>query len=493
MHFLRRALTGLFLTALSVGLLALAGGIFMNAVEERMSREAGARPASERVLAVSTVAVSPETLTPIMSVFGEVQSRRTLQVRASAAGRVVELAPSFEDGAEVTAGALLARIDPTDAQAALDVAQTDLDEAEAALRDAERSLDLARDELAAARAQAELRGRALDRQRDLSGRGVGTAAAVEDAELALSAADQAVLTRRIAEANAESRVDQARNALARSRIALEEAERSLADTEIRAAFSGTLAEVTLTEGGLVTQNEQIATLIDATALEVAFRVSTAQYARLLDEDGSILSAPVRVTLDVLGLDLEGRGTVSRVGADVGEGQTGRRLFARLESHAGFRPGDFVSVRIEEPPLDDVALLPATAVDSEGTVLIIGADERLERVSAPVLRRQGDDVIVPAASIAGARVVTERSPLLGPGIKVRDLSAERDTPPAQAAGMESASAKMVALTPERRAALIAAVEANGGLPETAKARILAQLEQDAVPQHMVDRIEARMGG
>ena len=49
------------------------------------------------------------------------------------------------------------------------------------------------------------------------------------------------------------------------------------------------------------------------------------------------------------------GTVDRAGAQVGEGQTGRLIFARLDSFAGFRPGDFVSVRIEEPELRFVAV------------------------------------------------------------------------------------------------------------------------------------------
>ena len=496
MQFLRRALSGLFLLSLTLGLLALAGASFWGAVEERMSRETRERPARERVMAVNTVTVESRTLTPVMSVFGEVRSRRTLEVRASASGRVVELAPVVEDGAEVAAGALLARVDPTDAEAALAVARTDLAEAEAELRDAERSLDLARDELAAARAQRDLRERALARQRDLSDRGVGTAAAVEDAELALSAADQAVLTRRIAEANAESRVDQARNAVSRAEIALENAERDLADTEIRAAFAGTLSQVALTEGGLVTQNERIATLIDPDALEVAFRVSTAQYARLLGEDGSIGAAPVRVTLDVHGLDLAAQGEITRVGAAVGEGESGRRLFARLDSHAGFRPGDFVSVHVEEPPLAEVAALPATAVDAAGTVLVIGPDDRLTSEPAPVLRRQGDEVIVPAAGLAGARVVAERSPLLGPGIKVRDLSARRSDEMSEAGGperVEAAAAERIALDPERRAALKAAVRADAQLPEPAKARILAQLDAETVPARVVERIEARMGG
>ena len=54
------------------------------------------------------------------------------------------------------------------------------------------------------------RAQALERQEDLKTRGVGTDAAVETAALALSAAEQAVLSRRQAEAQAAEDVAQAR-------------------------------------------------------------------------------------------------------------------------------------------------------------------------------------------------------------------------------------------------------------------------------------------
>jgi len=489
MQFLRRALTGTFLLAITLGLFAVAVGNFWGAVHERMNREPRERPARERVVAVNTVQVRSETLTPVIQTFGEVQSRRTLEVRTGAAGRVTMLAAAVEDGASVTEGMLLARIDPSDAMAARDVARTDLAEAEAELRDAQRAFALASDELAAAQAQAALRAQALTRQQDLERRRVGTAAAVETAALAAASADQAVLTRRNALIAAESRIEQAGNGVARARIALANAERDLADTEVRAAFPGTLADVAVTAGGLVTQNEKIATLIDPDALEVTFRVSTAQYARLIDQTGHLQDAPVRATLDVLGLDLVALGQLTRVGASVGAGQTGRRLFATLDGHAGFRPGDFVTVTVEEPALSEVARLPATAVDAANTVLVLTPENRLRSADVELLRRQGNDVIVRAPSLEGHRLVAERSPLVGPGILVRDLSAEGPG----AARTASASPDEVLLTDERRAALIAAVESNDRMPAAAKARILAQLQQDTVPARMIQRIESRMGG
>ncbi|GAA0295830.1 efflux RND transporter periplasmic adaptor subunit [Rhodovulum strictum] len=485
MNFLRRSLVGLFLVALTFGLLAWAGHMVSSAIQARLADQPGQRPARERVFAANVVTVTPETISPVLTAFGEVRARRTLDLRAEAGGRVVDLHPAFEEGGRVKAGELILRVDPSNAQWARDVAQTDLAGAEADLRDAERKLVLAREELAATGDQARLRAQALARQQDLRARGVGTDATVEDAALAASAAAQAVVARRQSEAQAEAALETAHNALARARIRLAEAERALADTELFAAFSGTLAEVSQVEGGLVTPNERVAQLIDPAALEVAFRVSTAQYTRLLDQGGALRPAPVTAVLDVFGADLTATGQLIRESGAVAQGQAGRLLFASLENAPGFRPGDFVTVHLEEPPLERVARLPATALDAAAQVLVLGEDDRLEAVQVELLRRQGDDVIVRAAGLAGREVVAERTPLLGAGIRVRPLR-----PGAEAAGD---APETVELSPERRAALIAFVESNPMMPDEAKARVRAQLEQDRVPVRVVERLESRMGG
>lgn len=483
MRFLRKSLTGLFLLSITLGLLAFAGIMVRDAVVAQMAREAVVPQARERVFSVNVVSMRLETAVPVLTSFGEVQSRRTLEIRAAAAGTVVELDPAFVEGGQVTAGQVLARIDPANAQSELDRAESDLLDARAEVREAERALIIARDELVAAEDQVVLRETALRRQRDLLERNVGTAAAVESAELSLSSERQSVLTRRQAVATAEARIDQAATRLGRGEIARDEAERRLNDTEIRAEFAGTLSNVTVVAGRLVSTNEQLAQLVDPQALEVAFRVSTQQYARLLDEAGRLRGAPVTVTLDFFGTNISAQGVISREGAAVGEGQTGRQLFATLEAPRGFKPGDFVAVSIKEAPLDDVARLPATAVNAAQEVLAVGDDDRLETVQVQVLRRQGDDVLVRGRGIAGREVVAQRTPLLGAGIKVKPLrqNAVPEVP------------DMVELTDERRAKLVAFIEENTRMPEAAKTRLLAQLSQKQVPAEMVERLESRMGG
>jgi multidrug resistance efflux pump len=496
MQFLRRSLVGLFLLSVTFGLLTLAANSFYSALQERINREAFKRPVRERVFAVNTVTITPETISPEITAFGEVLSRRTLDIRASVGGRLVMLDDQFQDGARIEEGTVLAMIDQTDARDGVDVAVTDLAEAQAEQRDAERGLVLARDEVAAAVDQVNLRTQALTRQRNLQERGVGTEAAVENAALSEAAAKQSVLARRQAVAQAQSRLDQSGNRVRRQEINLANARRDLADTEIRASFTGTLAEVAVVEGGLVTPNERLAQIVDPEALEVSFRLSTAQYARLLGADGRLQPAPVTISLDVLGLDLEATGRLSRVGAAVGEGSTGRQIFAQLDSFAGFRPGDFVTVDITEPPLDMVARVPATAVDALGQVLLIGETNRLETAQTEILRRQEDDVLIRAADLTGKQIVSERTPLLGGGVLVRPLA----PPPepgteqtAQAAPAAPPPPETIALTDERRAKLIAFVEANRRMPAEAKERVLSQLKQDEVPTRVVTRIESRMGG
>ncbi|MDP7149764.1 MAG: HlyD family efflux transporter periplasmic adaptor subunit [Paracoccaceae bacterium] len=516
MRFFRQSLLGLFLLAVTAGLLAMAGNQIFSAVQQAQNRQPFRPPARERVFAVNVVEARAETIAPVLTAFGEVSSKRTLEIRATSGGALIYLAPGFEDGGQVTADQLLAQVDPVDAQAALDRARADMLDAEAEVRDANRAIEISRDDLAAAQEQASLRQKAYERQVDLRDRGVGTEAAVENAELSASSSRAAVLAKRQALANAAARVDQAQTRLARAEIALAEAGRALADTKVTAGFNGSLSGVSVIEGGLVSPNEKLAELIDPDSLEVSFRLSTAQYARLLGSDGKMRRAPVKVSLDVGGVELVSEGRIDRDSAAVESGQTGRLVYASIASPIGLKPGDFVTVEVREPPVDGVIRLPAQAYGSDGSVLVLDQDNRLESLVAQLVRRQGDDVLVKGEALEGRLVVAERTPLLGAGIGVRPIDPEAgaatqsarqtgDQRPAagqgdrqgdrQGGGRSTAgdgSGEMITLDPARKQRLIDAINANGTMPANAKDRILGMLEGDEVPKDMVERVESRMG-
>ncbi|MGR3484210.1 MAG: efflux RND transporter periplasmic adaptor subunit [Paracoccaceae bacterium] len=484
MRFVTRSLLGILLLALTAGLLALSARTVGDAVQTRMSAEPRAFPARERVTAVDAVRVVPRTLTPTLETFGEVRSARALDLRAPVGGIVIEVAEAFVEGGTVAEGTVLVRIDPAEAQTGLARARADLADAEAEGRDAQRALALAEDELAAAQSQADLQQAARDRQADLLDRGVGTRAALEAAEIAAQSARAQVLSRRQSLNQAQARIDQAATRTVRARLSVDDARRTLERTTVTAAFDGTLADVSLLPGGRVAANEQIARLIDPDALELSITVSTAAYARLTD-GGRLRPLPVTATLGGDG-GLVATGTLARASGQVAEGRTGRTLFADLAQAPGFRPGDFVTVAVEEPPIPGAAILPATALGGDGLVLAVGEDDRLEALPARLLRRQGDEVIVDAAGLEGRQVVARRSPVLGAGIQVRVVDGEAGIAPPPDPDAT------VALDPDRRARLLEFVEASP-MPEEAKTRLRAELAEDQVPAATVARLEGRMGG
>jgi RND family efflux transporter MFP subunit len=422
MRFYRQALLGLLFLALTLGLLGLAAVVVGNALRAGLGAGGPGLPADERVVAASVTMLTPGSITPEMTVFGTVEARRTLTLRSQRGGRVVWVSDQFRNGVKVGPDTLLLKLDPAPAADALALAKVNLTEAMAATGEAATALALASEDLAAAQAQAALRDQALARQRDLAARGAGSPVAVETAELAASSAGQAVLSRRQALAAAKARVDQAAVAVTRAEIALAEATRALEETELRAGLSGRVTGATVTAGALLTPNEVLGQIIDPDRLDVAVRLSTAEFAQLLQPDGSFGTGAVSVLPGGAGTALPAR--LDRIAAAVDPGQTGRLVYASLdESPAGatqLQPGDFVTVVIAEAPLPDTARLPATALGRNGTLLVLGPDDRLEELPVQVLRRQGDDVIVAVGALAGRDVVTERSVLLGAGIRIRPI-------------------------------------------------------------------------
>ena len=424
MRFLFRSLAGLAITALTFALLFLAGFQLWQAIDARRAGPGMGRPAAEQVFTARLVPMISETRNPVIEVFGTVQARRSLQLRAQAAGRIVHLDPAMHEGAQVPVGQLLLRVDPAPAEAQVAVAEAAREAAQAVLAEAENAVGIARDDLTAAEEQAALRRAAVARQEQLAGRGLGTSSEAETVRLAASTADQAVLSRRSALASAEAAVDSAAIALRRAGIDLSEARRALDQTAIHAGFAGQITNVTAVEGGLVSINEQLGELIDPAALEVQVMLSLDQFARLSAAPGGLVGTPAQVLMGGSAGRIAADAVLDRAAASVAQGSAGRTVFARIEGGGqSLRPGDFVSVRINEPPLDAAAEIPAAALGADGAVLVADADGRLSAVAVQVLRRQGDQLLIAVPpGYEGAWIVAERAPQLGAGIRVRDAAA-----------------------------------------------------------------------
>lgn len=434
MRFLSRAIGGMAILLLTAVLLTVAASPYLGCAPGlsgvpglrcvTAQDESARRGPRERVFIVKTDRIAPTTAAPVITAYGEVWSGRSLELRAAASGRLVSVSDRFREGEIVEKGERLFVIDPADAADRQEDASAALIEAEAELNDAEQAERLAEEELEAARSQRRLRAQALERRRGLQARGFTTAEELETAELALADAERAVISGDQALASATRRLAQARQKLRRAQIAQADATRDIADTEFVAPYAGILQDVEATLGRLVSVNEQLGALIDPTAMEVVFRVSDADFARMLDEGGRLARLQAVATLGLGAREIAIPAVLDRVSSTVVAAEGGRRIFARLRivGETALRPGDFVTVRIEEPEVSDVAVVPASAVDAQDRILILGEDERLRELAVEVVRRQGDTVLLRGAP-EGAEFVVERRPGLGEGVKARASGGE----------------------------------------------------------------------
>ena len=487
MRFLARAVSGLFLAVITFGLIGLGIWRLQDAIGTREAWQA--EPARERSYAVEVTTLRPQTVRPVITAYGEVRAWRMLEIRAGAAGPITELSAGFRDGASVAAGEPLFAIDPTDYRRRVRDSKVGLVQARADLAEAREAFVLAAEEARIARRQLGLKDSNLERKKKLKGKGIVAQAALDEARNAVANAQQTLNTRLKAELAARTRIGTADLAVQRAAIALEDAEKSLADARYRAPFAGPLTGVVATLGRRVTRNEVLGTLIDRSTLEVSFRVTDAAFGRLLAEGSGSALKPLKVTARLaLGeRRIAVAGTLERAGPLSKLSEGGRMVFARIETadETALRPGDFVTVEVEEEAIQNVVVIPAEAATQDGKIFLLDAHDRLEEVTGRILRRQADTLVM-AGLPFGRRYVRARLPYLGAGVAVtpREAGAAPETaaPPA-----------MISLDNARRRAIIAFVKARTGMPSEIRARILAALAKPRVPAAMVERLEARING
>ena len=494
MRFLFRAIGGLLLLVLAVAFLGFAAVKLKNAFSEKAEANFKTKYAQERTYTAYVETLKSTQIRPKIVAYGEAKSWRSLELRAANSGRLVFLSENFREGGMVSFGELLFKIDPREADDLVKVAEVNLLEARAEYNEAQSAFLLVKSDLSYSEEQLELRKIALERQKSLNDSGVATTAAVENSELLLSNAYQAVSTKKNLLSQGSARITRAKIAVTRAEISLEQAKRQLLDSEYRAPFSGIISKVSVAPGRLLNKNEQLAVLIDTEALEVGFQVSNLEFSRMVDDNGKIIPLTIKVVKDVKENSLTLSGTVQRVGAEVVSGTAGRQVFASLKGDRSgmIRAGDFLLVEIEEGKLDNIAIIPSSAVDTNSKILLLGANDRLEEIEVDVLRRQSDKVIVSAVPF-GREYVIDRPPYLDAGLRVKpsrpgDLQGE----PSQV-GSKIKKDEMVELSQKERSELINFVQKNGRIPKEVKETILKKLEKTKVPLSLVNRFKSRMEG
>lgn len=469
------------LFSVTVGLIGLGAWRLYTAVDETTSR--GPPQTRERDYIVDVARLEAGTVAPVISAYGQVRAWRMLEVRAAGKGPIIEISRNFRDGAIVASGELLFRVDPAVFERRVKDAEVALAQAETEWAESKDTLSLSIAEVGTARRQLALRKRDLQRKSGLMGKGFVAETALEAAKHEAENAQQTLNTTLKSQITAHMRIKSGRLAVERAKITLEDARKSLRDTAYRAPFAGPLNDVIATLGKRVSENEKLGILIDPASLEVSFRVSDAEFGRLLADGptGTLKPLAIKIRLDLGARNITLDGVLDRAASVTELAKGGRTLFARIVPGAGLqiRPGDFVTVEVFEEPLTNVVRIPVESMTDDGRIFLLTEGDRLEVLQARVLRRQIDSVIVTGVPV-GREFVKARQPFLAAGVKVRPVRSGAPPPPTH-----------LVLSKERRAALVAYVKSRRRMPDHVKQNILKRLAEPKVPAAMVERFEKRM--
>ncbi|WP_394690856.1 efflux RND transporter periplasmic adaptor subunit [Hoeflea sp.] len=378
------------------------------------------KPFTPLVYTVDTVSAVLADNRPMIRLYGQVDTGRSVELRAAVSGDVVEIHPDLVAGRRVTAGTVLLRIDPFLYEGAVVEARANLASARAAISEMDARLASEREQLQAAQSQLDLANSDLERAMSLAGSGTLTDKQVDDRRLVLSQRDQAVSQRRnnilITEAQ---RTQQEANAM-RLEWKLREAQRRLEDTAVIAPFDGVISDESIEAGRTVNANEMVASIYDDTALEARFTLTNAQYGRMATDDDPLLGRKVEVSWSVGGADYLWPATIDRIGARVAAERGGVEVFARIEAANNpvqLRPGAFVALTVPDRIWRSTFRLPETAVRSSDHVFVV-VDGALVRREVRLIAWDGEDAIVQGNLVDGEEVLVTRLTEASEGVRVR---------------------------------------------------------------------------
>jgi len=491
MNFLLRSFLGLIILSITLGFLVFGSFVLIEALKKRSEKSDNRRFQKERVFAVNVETLNKQIASPKILSYGEIYSKRMLEIRPLVSGRLDYVSEKFVEGGYVKSGDILFRLNQKDYLNELEIAEIDLEDTKAQLSEAISKLDYANLEFEVSESQLNLRKNALDRQTQLAESGLITSSQLENTQLAYSSSKQQFLNKQNLVKSSKNAIDKLKIQLKRRSISIDKAKRNLDETEIKAPFDGIIASVNILPGSVINKNEKLGTLLDPNSLEVMFNLSANEFARVIDKDGKLLNLDITAYLKLSNNDIPFSGKIERINPEIMNIGSGRKLFAsiNLGENKTLRPGDFVVLEIKEPSLKNITVLPSSAVTIDGKIFILEEDNRLKEIEVTILRRQGNEVIVSGAP-TDKEYVMQRSPQLGNGLKIKPLR-KKDREISNSVNL-SKNNELVTISPEKQKKLINILDKLDRMPKSVKDRLYEEINSGKIKAKTLKRLEKNMG-
>ncbi|MDM0002036.1 efflux RND transporter periplasmic adaptor subunit [Variovorax sp. J22P240] len=308
-------------------LILVIGGV-LRAVGARKAHQAAVAAGgtvAETVVELSSadvVRVKRRELAETLSVSGTLKAVDSAQVKARVAGELIGL--TVREGDNVTAGQVIARIDPIEYQSRVRQAQEQAD---------------------SARAQAEVAQRTFDNNKALVDQGFISRTALETSQ-----------------SNLNSALSTHRAALA----AVEMARKSLDDTVLRSPITGQVSQRFAQSGERVGIDTKVIEVVDLSRIEVEATVAAADSVAVRVGQRATLQIEGSNAVDPKSGERSVGATVVRVNPSAQAGSRSVLVYLKLDRSTGFRQGLFAQGSIDVGRTETLAL-PLSAVRTDKPV------------------------------------------------------------------------------------------------------------------------------
>jgi RND family efflux transporter MFP subunit len=377
--------------------LVLVGGIAVAAILIATGPTVEPRPPIVEAPRVRVITVAPKTIRLTVYTHGTVAPRTESELVPEVSGRVTWVSPSLVSGGFFSDGQPLLKIEPLDYLVGLEQSRARLTRAESDLANAQM---------------------AHSRQMDLSRQQASSE----------SQRDDAINRLRVAEASKRE-----------ADASLEKAQRDLERTTVIAPYVGRVRSKRVDVGQFVNRGNMVAKIYAVDFAEVRLPIPDEQLAYLdlplvYDEESTSSVTPVTLRARFAGKAHEWQGEIVRT-----EGELDPRTrmvnvvarvpdpYARSEGRPPLAVGLFVEAEIFGTTVEDVVVLPRTALRGRDRVLIVDREDRLRFRDVDVLRVSRDEVLVQAGLTSGDRVCVSQleTPMDGMQVRIRESLSTSD--------------------------------------------------------------------
>jgi len=328
---------------------------------------------------------------------GYVTARRAATVSSKVTGKVVEIV--VEEGMEVKAGQLLAKLDSSNVEASHRLAQAHLESARRSLDETRSSIELAEKELKRFNTLVEVQA--------------GNQADLDRAESQLKSLNARLLKQTAEIAVAEADVAQWKQ--------------QIDDTVIVAPFGGVVTSKNAQPGEMISPmsvggftRTGICTIVDMTSLEIEVdvnesyinRVAAGQPVEATLDSYPDVKMPAKVIAIIPTADRQKATVKVRVGFD----RIDPRTLPDMAVKVSFRE----NTAAEKPAEGRIVSLPRSAVDDDNgrSIVWVVRGNKVERRAVKVSQTVGEESIISAGLGDGETVVSSKTGKLADGMKIR---------------------------------------------------------------------------